>query len=100
MRLLCLPLLGLLAVTSHAAEGDIKALLAREIVGPRQSRLDVTEFIRGRIPKMHPAKSAEDWNDEANRLRSDIFSLVIFRGEAVRWRGHMGTVKWLDTIEG
>ena len=37
---------------------DVKALLARETVGPRQARLDAEEFIRKRVPRMPKVKTA------------------------------------------
>src|SRR5438105_10604347 len=99
-RLLCVPLLCAVFVPARADEADVKALLAREIIGPRQARLDVTEYVRQRVPRLMPAESADAWKKEADRLRADILDRVVFRGEAAKWRQHKVQVKWLDTIAG
>ena len=97
--LLCLPLLCLTALTTRAAEADVKALLAREIVGPRQARLDVTEYLRGRIPKLQVPKNADEWTKEAERLRSEVLAKVVFRGEAAKWQEYKGELTRPDTIK-
>jgi hypothetical protein len=100
-RLVCLSLLCLFAVSTGAVEPtDIKTLLDREIVGPRQARLDVTEYLRGRIPKLLPAKSADEWAKESERLRRDVLAHAVFKGEASKWREQKVVIKWLETIEG
>lgn len=100
MRLVCLPLLCLLAISGRAAEADVKALLAREVVGPRQARLDVSDYIRARVPKLKPAASAAEWEKESARLRADVLDRVVFQGEAKKWRDFKVSIQWLDTIEG
>src|SRR5437773_12163254 len=79
---------------------DLKALLSKEIVGPRQARLDVEEFVRQRVPRMPKLTTAEAWDKEAARIRADVLDKVIFRGEAARWRKAKLGVEWRETIEG
>jgi len=85
----------------RAADADaLKALLAKEIIGPRQSRLDAEEFLRKRVPRMPKLTTAEAWDQEAARIRAEVLDKVIFRGEAARWRDAKLGVKWLETIKG
>ncbi len=77
-RLVCLPLLCLLALSARTVEpSDVKSLLDREIVGPRQARLDVSEYLRGHIPKVRPAKTADEWAKESERLRREIVKRIM-----------------------
>src|SRR5262249_17787728 len=69
-------------------------------IGPRQARLDVTEYVLRRIPVLNPAASVEEWKKEADRLRAEMLDKVVFRGEARKWRDQKGQIKWLETIEG
>src|SRR5215468_11258276 len=92
---LCLPL------PARAADADdLKALLSKEIIGPRQARLDVEEFVRQRVPRMPKPATADAWDREAARIRADVLDKVIFRGEAARWRNAKLGVQWLETIAG
>jgi hypothetical protein len=93
---LCVPA----PAVSAADADDLKALLSKEITGPRQSRLDTEEFLRKRVPRMPKLTTAEDWDKEAARIRADVLDKVIFRGEAARWRDAKLGVKWLETIKG
>ena len=79
---------------------DVKALLAREIVGPRQARLDAEEFIRKRVLRMPALKTAAEWDKEAARIRAAVLENVVFRGEAARWRDAKPGVKWLGMVKG
>ncbi len=74
--------------------------LAREIIGPRQTLVETIRECESAIPRMHEVKSVEEWEKEAERMRSDALAHVIFRGEAAAWRKAKGKVEWLDTIEG
>src|SRR5437773_10255505 len=86
---LCVPL------PPRAADADdLKALLSREIVGPRQARLDVEEFVRQRVPRIPKPATADAWHKEAARIRADVLDKVIFRGEAARWREAKLGVQW------
>src|SRR5262245_12354267 len=95
--LVLLPLV--LPVAAGAADvKDVKALLSKEIIGPRQARVDVTRYVQQRIPVFKPAASAEEWKKESERLRAEILDKVVFRGEAKKWRDHKVQIKWQETI--
>jgi dienelactone hydrolase len=74
--------------------------LAREIVGPRQARLDVMAAVETRFPRLPAMKSAAGWEDYAARLRKDVLEKVVFRGAASAWRDAKTRVEWLDVMEG
>jgi len=93
----------LAALSSAARAADpspLEAALSREIIGPRQSLLDVQDHIEGRIPRMPVVKTVADWEKHAQRIRRDVLDRVVFRGEAAAWREAKGQVKWFDAIEG
>ena len=103
LRLRLPVLLCLLASATPASAddvADIKALLGREIIGPRQARLDAQEFVRKRLPPLPAPTSTEAWEKYAAGIRAGVLEKVVFRGEAARWRGAKLGVKWLGTIKG
>ena len=107
MPRLCLPvvlclLTGVAGATAAdpVDANDVKALLGREIIGPRQARLDATEFVRQRLPRLTVPPSAAAWEKYAAGIRASVLAKVVFRGAAVRWRAAKLGVKWLETIKG
>lgn len=82
----------------HADEAAVKTALARTIVGPRQSLLELQDHLEGRLPKLPQARTAEEWETLASRLRQEILERVVFRGEAKRWREAKLGMEMLETI--
>lgn len=78
----------------------VETALAREILDKGKAMADVQAFAEARIPRMPEVRSAEEWTRRADRYRADVFSRVIFRGEAAAWRDAETRVEWLETIEG
>ncbi len=83
-----------------AERGALEEALAREIIGPRQSLLDLQDYLEPRIPRLPSFPSAAEWEKYANRLRADLLAKVVFRGEAAAWRTAKTKVEWLETIAG
>ncbi|MBI5760807.1 MAG: acetylxylan esterase [Planctomycetales bacterium] len=81
-------------------QADLKAALAREIIGPKQSMDDVRKFTAARVPPVPEAKSVAEWEQHANRMRKETLDRVVFRGEAAKWRDAKTKVEMLDTIAG
>jgi len=81
-------------------KSPVGAMLAHEIIGPRQGLLDVQEYLDPRIPRMPAVKTASEWEKQAERIRQDVLDKVVFHGQAAAWRLAKGKVKWLDTIPG
>ncbi len=98
----CVLLLSpVLSSAIRAAEpSPLEAALSREIIGPRQSLLDVQDHIESRLPRMPSAKSVAEWEKHSQRIRRDVLDRVVFRGEAVVWRDAKCEVKWFDAIAG
>jgi len=85
----------------HAADqGEIKALLEREIIGPALSTAEVQRFCEERVPEMPPLSTAAEWEAKAEQLRQAVLRQIVYRGQAARWRDAETKVEWLDTIEG
>lgn len=78
----------------------VSKVLAREIIGPRQTLVETIRECESAIPRMPEVKSIGVWEKAAERMRGDALTHVIFRGEAAAWRAAKGKVEWLDTIEG
>jgi dienelactone hydrolase len=74
-------------------------LLAREIISPRQTLLEVQEYVDARIPRMPAVATRADWEREAARLRNQTLERVVYRG-ATSWRDAPGGVTWLETVKG
>ncbi len=94
-------LLSAMSSLVRAAEpSPLEQALSREIIGPRQSLLDVQDRIELRIPRLPAVKTVDEWEKYAQRLRRDILDRVVFRGRAAVWRDAKGQVKWFDTLAG
>lgn len=87
-------------VPAADTQSDLKALLNREIIGPRQAQLEIEAYLEPLIPRMPEVKSAAEWDKHAERLRAAVLERVVFRGEAAQWRDAKTKVEWLDIIAG
>jgi hypothetical protein len=83
-----------------AEKGALEEALGREIIGPRQSLLDLQDYLEPRIPRLPSFGSAAEWEKYADRLRADVLAKVVFRGEAAAWRDAKTKVEWRETIAG
>jgi dienelactone hydrolase len=102
LRIKGLPALLLLFAAGGGAEAEDKSPLqedlAREIIGPRQSQIDVREYVEARLPRLPAVKTAAEWEEQAKRLRKEVLEKVVFRGEAAAWRDAKTKVEFLDVI--
>jgi len=92
--------LGPAAPLNAADQGEIKALLEREIIGPALSLAEVQRFCEERVPEMPELSTAAEWEAEAERLRRAVLERIVYRGQAARWRDAETKVEWLETVEG
>src|SRR5579885_3445425 len=81
-------------------KADVQAALARAVIGPRQTLLETQDYIDARVPRMPKVQTAEEWQKIADRLRADVLTKVVFRGEAAGWRDAKARVEWQQTIPG
>lgn len=79
---------------------DVAALLAEPVITAETTQQEVKKFCSDRVPRMPAVNSADEWEQEAQRIRRDVLDKVVFRGEAARWRDAKVRVEWLDTIPG
>ncbi|HXG12179.1 MAG TPA: hypothetical protein VNK04_20665 [Gemmataceae bacterium] len=79
---------------------DLKALLGREIIGPRQALIEVEEYLEPWVPRMPEVRTVAEWEEHARRIRAAVLQRIVFRGEAAAWRDAKTRVEWLDTIAG
>jgi hypothetical protein len=102
MRRICWAAAAMLFAGAARAEekSPVADLLAREVIGPRQAMTETQDYLETRIPRMPKATGVADWEKEAKRLRADVLSRVVFRGEAAAWRDAKTKVEWLDEIKG
>jgi hypothetical protein len=85
----------------HAADKpDLQAVLAREIIGPRQAMIEVQDYTEARVPKLPEVKTTAEWEKHAERWRADILARVVYRGAAAGWRDAKTKVEWLAPIKG
>lgn len=91
----------ILSLGVHAADKpDFKAILGKEIIGPRLTEVEWQDYCEARVPRVPPVKSVEEWERLANKIRANVLEQVVYRGEAAAWRDAKLKVEWLDTIEG
>jgi dienelactone hydrolase len=83
-----------------ADEREIQGLLSKEILGPRQATVEVQAYAEAHTPVMPAFRSAGEWQQYAQRLRTRVLDEVVLRGEAKRWGNAPGRVEWLGTIAG
>jgi hypothetical protein len=95
-----LVILAAVEPAAAAEKPDLKTLLGKEIIGPRQALLDVQEYTDARVPRMPAVKSVVEWEAQANAMRAAVLERVVYRGEAAAWRDAKTQVEWLDTISG
>jgi len=74
--------------------------LSEEIIGPRQTQAEVTDYCESAVPPTPTAKTVAEWEGYSREIRSKVFDQVIFRGEAATWRGAKLGVEWLETLKG
>ena len=91
------------AKTTSAASSPTDPLtmaLSTPMVSPDTVLEEVRQFIEARVVRMPEVKSAEAWQQAAQRLRRDMLDKVVLRGEAARWAQAEARVEWLDTVPG
>src|SRR5262249_13739331 len=92
-----------LLLASGAAQGDeaaVKTALARGIIGPRQSLLDLQDHVEPPIAKMPRLSTAKEWDAFATKLRRDVLDRVVLRGEAKKWRAAKLAVEYFPAGPG
>ncbi len=75
-------LIALAASSSSASDDAISAWLEKPILGASLTQAETVAYCDSRIPRVPPVKSAEEWQEQARKIRERMFSEVIFRGEA------------------
>jgi len=86
-RLLAALLLTLSASSVRADDtADLKKLLETPILSPRQTLLELQEYLDAKIPRLPEATTAEAWEKETARLQKEVLDKVVFRGEAAKWK--------------
>lgn len=104
-RVVYLPLLfaAWIAASELSAADEtnqVGKILAEPILDPGIPLAEVRAFARKRIPAMPEVKSAEQWNQVAEQIRSEMLDKIVFRGQAAAWRDADLKIEWLETIEG
>lgn len=89
-----------LPVAADEPRAAIEEALKRAILAPRQTLAEVQDFCELRVPKMPKLATPEQWRKQADVYRNEVYSKVVFRGEAANWRAVPLNVVWLGTIEG
>ena len=71
----------------HADDAaDVKKALEAPILTPRQTLLELQEYLDAKIPRLLEPTTAEAWEKETARLQKEVLEKVVFRGEAATWR--------------
>jgi hypothetical protein len=78
----------------------IEALLGERILDAELPRLEVEQFTLSRLPRMPRFDSLQAWQEQAERIRSEMLTKVVLRGEAASWAASPLRVEYLETIPG
>jgi hypothetical protein len=100
-RFLSLALLMSLTCCQHSFaidDAQTKRLLERAILGSETTLAEVQIYTERRVPTMPRVESAEQWKQVASKIRDDVLTNVVYRGEASRWMQLETGVQWLDEI--
>ncbi len=107
MRLLSILTLCLALPALAAEPSPVAGYLKRPILPADDVMLEVRDYVRGKVPRLHRPGSeksniqtAADWEKESERIRQDVLKNVVFRGEAAKWRDAKTKVEWLSTLPG
>jgi dienelactone hydrolase len=96
-----LALLALLAApAARADEAAVKAALAKTVIPPRQTMLELQDFVEPRLPKLPTFTTEAEWVKYADKLRQDVLDRVVLRGEARAWAKTKSKVEYLGTLGG
>ena len=96
-------LVVLVSTTTGASDGPgafVGEMLGRRIIGPDLGLAEIRTFAEAKVPRMPEVRDQTDWLKQAERMRADTLSQVVYRGEAARWRDLPTRVEWLETIPG
>src|SRR4051812_20360655 len=92
--------LMLFAAPVLADEAAVKSALARSLIAPRTSLLELQDHLEARLPKLPRLQTAAEWQKYAAGLRRDILDRVVLRGEAKKWAAAPGKVEYLKDVPG
>src|SRR5439155_15412099 len=99
MKSLTLAMMLLAPALLRGAASGLGAMLDKPILEPDLPLVEAQVFTATRVPPMPPITSAQQWTQDAERLRRRVIDEVILRGEARQWENFKTRVEWLDTIE-
>ena len=72
--------------TAAAQIDAVESLVSKPMLDPDQALVDAQVYTGSRVPVLPSFATKAQWTAYAAKLRQRIFSEVIFRGEAVKWR--------------
>ena len=81
-------------------EAVVEQLLQRNVIGGESTLAEVQMFSERRIPTVPRVSSTDEWEQLATKIRKQVLTHVVYRGEAARWRDVETRVEWLDCIVG
>ncbi|OHB81736.1 MAG: hypothetical protein A2W31_07135 [Planctomycetes bacterium RBG_16_64_10] len=72
----------------------------RAVLEEGQALADVHRYCSARVPALPAMTSAPQWQADAQQLRQQVLTRIVFRGAAEQWRDAPTRVEWFDTIPG
>ena len=85
--------------TSGFAQQTLETALAQPLAAAESITVQHRRFVRSRLLPLKPAGTAEEWQRQAERLRTQVLEDVVFRGVPAEWRDGKPSVVWHDIIE-
>jgi len=90
----------LLTCESVSGQLSIRSALSKRLIDPQLPLQEIQTYLEARIQPIPEVNSVAQWENYAQRLRTDILDQVVFRGAAQEWRQLPTHVEWLETIYG
>ncbi len=90
----------LFLVPAFAQDSVVQTALSKSILPENQPLIEVQVYTASRVKSMPMISTAQQWDEESERLRKEVLDKVVLRGEAKRWSEAKTRVEWLDTLAG
>ncbi len=95
--------LAALAFTATAFAQDetpLEKCLKQPLLEQRTVQQEVEDYVERKVPPVPEAKTTQEWEKHARRMRQETLDKVVFRGEAAKWRNIATQAEWLGDLEG
>jgi len=99
-RLFAIAVLFVAVPAFAQTQAELKTLLGRSTIGPRQTLLEAQKYLLPLVPHVAKISSVDEWEKYTSKIRQNVLDKVVFRGEAIGWRDARLGVDFQETLPG